>query len=77
MAYRIQDVRLDSSAGPFHRALQVFTDGLTDSIQGEDPANRLCDALADSSGRTMSVLKSLVDPAHNEDDVTILMVRRT
>ncbi len=58
-------------------ALLVFTDGLTDSIQGKDPANRLRDALADSSRETMSSLKSLVDPTHNEDDITILLVKRT
>jgi len=57
--------------------LLVFTDGLTDSIQAKDPANRLRDALADASKPTMSVLKSLVDPAQNEDDVTILLVKRT
>jgi serine phosphatase RsbU (regulator of sigma subunit) len=57
--------------------LLVFTDGFTDSIRGTDPAYRLRDALADSSGRTMSILKSFVDPTHNEDDVTILLVKRT
>jgi sigma-B regulation protein RsbU (phosphoserine phosphatase) len=57
--------------------LLVFTDGFTDSIQAEDPANRLRDALADGSGQTMSSLKSLVDPTQNEDDVTIVLVRRT
>jgi sigma-B regulation protein RsbU (phosphoserine phosphatase) len=57
--------------------LLVFTDGLTDSIQAEDPVSRLRDALADGSGRSMSVLKSFVDPADNEDDVTILLVKRT
>lgn len=57
-------------------ALLVFTDGLTDSIPGANAENRLGDALADSSGRTMSILKSLVDPEFNEDDVTILLVRR-
>ncbi|MGB9455062.1 MAG: PP2C family protein-serine/threonine phosphatase [Bryobacteraceae bacterium] len=57
--------------------LLVFTDGLTDSIQGEDPESRLRDALADSSKPTMSSLKRLVDPTHNEDDVTILSVKRT
>jgi len=61
---------------PHRGALLVFTDGLTDSIPGENPAGRLRDALADSSGRTMSILKSLVDPAHNEDDITILLVKR-
>jgi sigma-B regulation protein RsbU (phosphoserine phosphatase) len=57
-------------------ALLVFTDGLTDSISGENAEDRLRDALADSSGRTMMILKSLVDPRLNEDDVTILLVRR-
>ena len=58
-------------------ALLVFTDGLTDSIAGENAESRLRDALADSSGRTMSTLKSLVDPEFNEDDVTILLVKRS
>jgi serine phosphatase RsbU (regulator of sigma subunit) len=57
-------------------ALLVFTDGLTDSIPGENAEKRLRDALADSSGRTMSILKSLIDPEFNEDDVTILLVKR-
>jgi len=57
-------------------SLLIFTDGLTDSIAGENPEQRLRDALADSSGRTMSILKSLVDPKLNEDDVTILLVKR-
>jgi sigma-B regulation protein RsbU (phosphoserine phosphatase) len=58
--------------------LLLFTDGLTDSISEKDhPASRLRDALADSSRPTMSSLKSLVDPTHNEDDITILLVKRT
>jgi sigma-B regulation protein RsbU (phosphoserine phosphatase) len=57
--------------------LLVFTDGFTDSIQGKDPASRLRDALADTSRPTMFILKSLVDPTHNEDDVTLLLVKRT
>jgi len=57
-------------------ALLIFTDGLTDSISGENAENRLRCALADTSGRTMSILKSLVDPEFNEDDVTILLVKR-
>jgi len=56
--------------------LLIFTDGLTDSIQGKDPENRLRDALAESTGGTMANLKSLVDPKFNEDDVTILLVQR-
>jgi hypothetical protein len=49
---------------------------LTDSIPGENPEDRVRDALADRSGRRMSLLKSLVDPKFNEDDVTILLVKR-
>jgi sigma-B regulation protein RsbU (phosphoserine phosphatase) len=56
--------------------LLVFTDGLTDSISGKTPENRLRSALADSPERTMINLKSLVDPKLNEDDVTILLVKR-
>jgi sigma-B regulation protein RsbU (phosphoserine phosphatase) len=56
--------------------LLIFTDGLTDSIQGEHPENLLRDAFAESAGRTMANLKSLVDPKFNEDDVTILLVKR-
>jgi serine phosphatase RsbU (regulator of sigma subunit) len=58
-------------------ALLLFTDGLTDSIPGENPQDRLLDALAKNSGRTMAKLKSLVDPKFNQDDVTILLVKRT
>jgi sigma-B regulation protein RsbU (phosphoserine phosphatase) len=57
-------------------ALLVFTDGLTDSISGGNAENRLRDALADRSGKTMQILKSLVNPHFNEDDVTILLVKR-
>jgi serine phosphatase RsbU (regulator of sigma subunit) len=57
-------------------ALLVFTDGLTDSIPGEHPENRLLDVLDDGAGGTMARLKSLVDPKFNEDDVTILLVKR-
>jgi sigma-B regulation protein RsbU (phosphoserine phosphatase) len=61
---------------PLACALLVFTDGLTDSIPGENAEDRLRDALADNSGRTMAILKSLMDPRLNEDDVTMLLVRR-
>lgn len=57
-------------------ALLIFTDGLTDSIQEKHPEKRLCDAFAESAGRMMANLKSLVDPKFNEDDVTILLVKR-
>jgi sigma-B regulation protein RsbU (phosphoserine phosphatase) len=58
-------------------ALLLFTDGLTDSIPGESSQDRLLDALAKKSGRTMANLKSLVDPKFNQDDVTILLMKRT
>jgi len=57
-------------------ALLLFTDGLTDSISGENAEDRLRDALADDSGKTMDILKSLVSPHFNEDDITILLVKR-
>ncbi|HEY1209333.1 MAG TPA: PP2C family protein-serine/threonine phosphatase [Terracidiphilus sp.] len=57
-------------------ALLVFTDGFTDSISGENPEKRVLDALADTSGKTMQLLKLLVDTHFNEDDVTILLVKR-
>jgi phosphoserine phosphatase RsbU/P len=57
-------------------ALLFFTDGLTDSISGDNAEDRLRNALADASGSTMQILKSLVDPQFNEDDVTILLVKR-
>jgi serine phosphatase RsbU (regulator of sigma subunit) len=56
--------------------LLVFTDGLTDSIRGEEPERRVCGAFAETAKRTMANLKSLVDPKFNEDDVTILVLRR-
>jgi serine phosphatase RsbU (regulator of sigma subunit) len=57
-------------------ALLIFTDGFTDSISGENAEQRIRDVLADTSGKTMHLLKSLVDPHFNEDDVTILLVKR-
>ena len=58
-------------------ALLLYTDGLADSIPGNDPAERLCGALADHPVRTMAALESLVDPKLKEDDVTILLLKRT
>ncbi len=56
--------------------LLIFSDGLTDSIPGEHPENRLRDAFAGDAGQTMANLRSLMDPKFKEDDVTILLVRR-
>ncbi len=61
---------------PPGRALLLFTDGLTDSISGENAEDGLRDALADYSEKTMQAIKSLIDPQFNEDDVTILLVKR-
>jgi sigma-B regulation protein RsbU (phosphoserine phosphatase) len=57
-------------------ALLIFTDGFTDSISGENPEERVRDALADTSANTMQLLKSLVEPHFNKDDVTIMLVKR-
>jgi serine phosphatase RsbU (regulator of sigma subunit) len=62
---------------PFGGYLLIFTDGLTDSIPGNDPERRLRDAMAENPVKTMSNLKSLIDPRFNEDDVTILLIKRT
>lgn len=56
--------------------LLLFTDGLTDSISGENVEDRLREAVAVGSGATMHLLMSLIDPHFNEDDVTILLVKR-
>ena len=45
-------------------------------IQDEHPENRICEAFAESAKRMMASLKSLVDPKFNEDDVTVLLVKR-
>ena len=66
----------DTALLPPGRALLLFTDGLTDSISGENPENRLREALSKGPGKTMLALKSLVGPHFNEDDVTILLVKR-
>ena len=57
--------------------LLIYTDGLPDSIPGDSPEESLYRALDHDLARTMSNLKSLVDPRFNEDDVTVLLVKRT
>ena len=56
--------------------LLIYTDGLPDSIPGDSPEDSLYRALDDDLARTMSNLRTLVDPRFNEDDVTVLLVRR-
>ena len=62
---------------PFGGTLLLFTDGLTDSISGNDPESRLRGAISDSPAKTISNLKLLIDPRCKEDDITILLVKRT
>ena len=86
MPSRIHQVKLDKTASPFRRALQhAYYDWTREmprskrliTIPGNYPENCLRDALSDNPPRTISNLKSLVDPKLNEDDVTILLVKRT
>jgi sigma-B regulation protein RsbU (phosphoserine phosphatase) len=57
--------------------LLLFTDGLPDSIPGEDPEDRLRAALTGDPVTSIANLKRLVDPELNADDITILLVKRT
>jgi serine phosphatase RsbU (regulator of sigma subunit) len=56
--------------------LLIYTDGLPDSIPDKSPEDSLYRALAHALARTMANLKALVDPRFNEDDVTVLLVKR-
>lgn len=62
---------------PAGDTLLLFTDGLTDSIPGDDPEIRLRGALSDTPAKTLANIKSLIDPRFNDDDVTILLVKRS
>jgi len=59
-------------------SLLLFTDGLTDSIAGNDPDARMHTMLEGETDikQTMLKLRSLVDPKLNRDDVTIVLVAR-
>ena len=61
---------------PTGGGLLIFTDGLPDSIPGNNPEELVCRALDGNLQRTMANLKALVDPRFNEDDVTVLLVKR-
>lgn len=69
--YEARTVPLDPG-----NALLLFTDGLTDSIAGDDPEARLQSTLEDNIKKTMLRLRSMVDPKLNRDDVTIVLVAR-
>jgi serine phosphatase RsbU (regulator of sigma subunit) len=62
---------------PFGGSLILFTDGLTDSISGNDPESRLRGAIADNPATTISNLRLIIAPGLKEDDITILLVKRT
>ncbi len=62
---------------PFGGTLLLFTDGLTDSISRKDPDSRLRGAISDNPAKTISNLKLLIDPRCKQDDITILVVKRT
>ncbi|MBV8069936.1 MAG: serine/threonine-protein phosphatase [Acidobacteriaceae bacterium] len=69
----------DARAAKMHPGdlLLVYTDGLTDSISGDGPESRLREALTGEPKSSLANLERLIDPALNEDDVTILLVQRT
>jgi serine phosphatase RsbU (regulator of sigma subunit) len=56
--------------------LLLFTDGLTDSVGGEDPEGRLRKAIAETPAKSLTNIRSLIDPQFNEDDITILVLTR-
>lgn len=61
---------------PYGGTVLLYTDGLTDSISGNDIEGRLRGAISDHPAKTMSNLKLLIDLKLNEDDVSILVLRR-
>jgi sigma-B regulation protein RsbU (phosphoserine phosphatase) len=71
------EYKVDWAVIPPDGALLLFTDGLIDSMPAENPTQRLREALADDSRRTIATIESLVDPKLNKDDVTILLLKRT
>jgi sigma-B regulation protein RsbU (phosphoserine phosphatase) len=56
--------------------LLIYTDGLTDSVAGDSPEERVRAAVTTDPHRSLSNLQALVDPKLNEDDVTVLLAKR-
>ena len=56
--------------------LLLYTDGLPDSIRGEDPEGRIREVVRTAHGRTLAALSALVDRRLNADDVTMVLVTR-
>jgi serine phosphatase RsbU (regulator of sigma subunit) len=70
--YETRTARLDPGD-----SLLLFTDGLTDSIAGDDPEGRLHATLDHNIKKMIVKLRSLVDSRLNRDDVTIMLVARS
>jgi len=70
--YEVRTSRLEEGD-----SLLLFTDGLTDSIAGEDADARLHATLDYNIKKTMAKLRSLVDSKLNHDDVTIVLLARS
>jgi len=72
------DASYQTCGAVLHRgdSLLMFTDGLPDSISGSDPEGLIQKALAGQPESTMSNLISLISLDLNEDDVTILLLKR-
>jgi phosphoserine phosphatase RsbU/P len=71
-AYEARDARI-----PAGGSLLLFTDGLTDSMRGDDPDRRLCDLCRAGSLRSIADIQALTDATITQDDLTIMLVRRT
>ena len=56
--------------------LLIFTDGLPDSVFGESPESRLREVLTGEPRSSLANLEGLVDPTLNQDDITILILKR-
>ena len=58
-------------------ALLLFTDGLPDAIRGENPEARIRAAVAGGPTASIAGLTALVERQLNEDDITVVLVKRS
>jgi sigma-B regulation protein RsbU (phosphoserine phosphatase) len=72
------DARYEAGTALLHPgdSLLLFTDGLPDSIRGENPEARIGAAAERQATDTMSQLTALIDAGLDIDDVSIVLVRR-